>query len=101
PPTGDRRWRPPVLPEPWTDGRDATQFGLQCPQPDNFVPRGRLSLPPISGPSSEDCLTLNVWTPTKSTGQRLPVMVWLHGGGFVVGSGASPQYDGDMPASLG
>ena len=101
PPTGDRRWRPPVLPEPWTEVRDATQFGPQCLQPANFVPRGRLSLPPIATPSSEDCLTLNVWTPAKSTSQRLPVMVWLHGGGFVVGSGAWPQYDGERLARRG
>ena len=62
PPTGDRRWRPPATPAPWTEVRDASRFGPPCPQPGDFVPRG-LALPPT--PSSEDCLTLNVWTPAS------------------------------------
>ena len=62
PPTGDRRWRAPAPPTPWTEVRDATRFGPQCPQPGNFAPRG-LALTPTA--SSEDCLTLNVWTPAR------------------------------------
>ena len=92
PPTGDRRWRPPEPPEKWTDVRNALEFGPQCPQP----PRGSVSMP-----SSEDCLTLNVWSPAKSADERLPVMVWIHGGGYVVGSGARPQFDGENLARRG
>jgi para-nitrobenzyl esterase len=89
PPVGPLRWRPPREPSPWTDTRDATQFGPQCPQTQP------------TGPMSEDCLNLNVWTPARSATDRLPVMVWIHGGGFALGSGSRPSYDGEALARRG
>ena len=81
--------------EPWTDVRDATQFGPRCPG----TPPARAGA--LGGPASEDCLTLNVWTPAKSSGDRLPVMVWIHGGGFNFGSVTSPRVDGTNLARRG
>ena len=99
PPTGDRRWRPPTTAEQWTDVRDATQFGPRCPgtPPARLLALGR----PPGGAASEDCLTLNVWTAAKSSGDRLPVMVWIHGGGFTAGSATGPGVDGTNLARRG
>lgn len=90
PPVGDRRWRPPAPAAPWTGVRDAAAYGASCAQLGNG---GRHS--------SEDCLYLNIWTPASSSGDLLPVMVWVHGGWFASGSGSSRTYRGEQLARHG
>jgi len=83
PPVGEFRWRPPQSVEPWEGIRDAKEFGPICAQAG--WPRGSGS---IAQGSSEDCLYLNLWVPSKAKpNSKLPVMVWIHGGAFVGGSG--------------
>ena len=86
PPTGARRWRPPGRAPVWTGVRDATKPGSPCPQLDGSTP-GRP--PKVVG--NENCLFLNVTTPAARSSGPLPVMVWIHGGGFVQGAGS--DYD--------
>ena len=94
PPVGRLRWRAPQPPAPWDSVRPATAFGPVCMQ--NAAGRGA-----TAGNMSEDCLYLNVWTAAKSAKERLPVLVWLHPGGFTSGSGSSPAYDGENLAKKG
>ncbi|HKF68895.1 MAG TPA: carboxylesterase family protein, partial [Vicinamibacterales bacterium] len=85
PPVGALRWKAPQPVKPWTGVRQASTFGASCVQDPMFA---RL----FGAPSeiSEDCLYLNVWTPAKSPSDRLAVMVWIYGGGFVGGQTSVP-----------
>ena len=90
---GTDRFKPPRAPEPWTGVRDAIDYGLRAYQsPRPMIPEIGDALTG-SGPMSEDCLKLNLWTPETGRGRR-PVMVWFHGGGQRTGSGNSIFYDG-------
>src|SRR5581483_8125182 len=99
---GANRFMPPRPPAPWTGARDAARYHAQAPQlpgrPERR-PELRTILGPVdASPESEDCLTLNVWTPgigpAAASGAKRPVMVWLHGGAFAYGSGNRAVTDG-------
>jgi para-nitrobenzyl esterase len=97
PPLGDLRFRAPEPPQRWTEVADATSFGPACPQPE--IPNIPLDL---GAPQGEDCLSLNIWASSDiRPGDRKPVMVWLHGGAYVLGSGSQPLYDGRRLAGGG
>ena len=89
PPTGERRWTPPVEPEAWNGVRDASAFGPSCVQPP--VPATSVYNDPPEQ-ASEDCLSLNVWAPAEA--EDAPVIVWIHGGSLRIGGAAQPVYDG-------
>ena len=93
PPVGELRFNKPQPMENWDDNKDATKFKSISPQgwPDN---------PPINQTEDEDCLYLNIWTPNADKNTR-PVMVWIHGGGFMTGAGSKPRFNGARLAVQG
>jgi len=96
PPVGDLRWKPPQPVKNWQGARKADKFGPRCMQRAIF---GDMNF--RSNGMSEDCLYLNVWTPAKSSGAKLPVLVYFFGGGFMAGDGSEPRYDGESMARKG
>lgn len=92
PPIGPLRWRPPQPPLAWRGERDGSAFGAACPQ----TWKGA-----APGPESEDCLTLNIWTPAGGDAAPRPVMVWIHGGAFKIGTGSTDFTSGAPYAQRG
>jgi len=95
-PVGPLRWKAPQPLKPWTGTLGARTFAPACVQ-DLTLPRA------FSAPLdlSEDCLHLNVWTPARTAGDKLPVMVWIYGGGFIGGQTSAPIYEGSRLAEKG
>jgi para-nitrobenzyl esterase len=96
PPVGDFRWRSPQPVKPWTGVKKANEFAPGPMQDTSFGAT-------LGGPQkiSEDCLYLNIWTGAKKAGEKLPVMVWIYGGGFGIGMTSTPTYDGTNLAKKG
>ncbi len=96
PPIGTQRWKPPVAAPRWEGVRDASRFGSVCYQP---VSNTSSIYSDEAGEMSEDCLSLNVWTPDGA--DKAPVMVWIHGGSLVSGASSHRMYDGEALAKRG
>ena len=100
PPTGALRWAAPAPPPPWDGIYDASKFGPACPQPPGMRQFGNEMLSRLGSPQGviqalpredEDCLSLNVWTPSLNADRLAPVLVWIHGGGYRLGGSAFDQ----------
>jgi para-nitrobenzyl esterase len=106
PPVGNRRFMPPVAPEPWEGVRDCIEFASIAWQdnPPAGTPFGDFFIKefyPVQQPMSEDCLYLNIWTPANSVDEKLPVMMWIHGGGLSAGYSYEMEFDGEAIAKRG
>ncbi len=96
PPVGLLRWKPPQPAAAWSGGRAAVRFADQCMQARPFS-----DMVFRNQGTSEDCLYLNLWTTSPTTSQRMPVLVYFFGGGFIAGDGSEPRYDGEAIARRG
>ncbi|MCI9150495.1 MAG: carboxylesterase family protein [Lachnospiraceae bacterium] len=104
-PVGELRWRPPQPMEPWEGIRSAGSFPARSIQPqgggNDFYGREFRDEPAYVTEVSEDCLYLNIWTPAKAAGEKLPVAFWIHGGAFLGGCGHEKEFDGAAYCSRG
>jgi para-nitrobenzyl esterase len=96
PPVGELRWKAPHPIQAWDGIRTAAAWGPRCVQSNRLG-----DIDPLNKRMDEDCLYLNVWTPTKSPSEALPVMVWIHGGSNLNGAGSQPEYDASQLANKG